>query len=398
MGRTVLCFGILLLAVPLAGGQEGPPPTAEQQRLAEEAMALSGTFINAMAAGDNIVYVGWHCIGPARDRNGVQFVDVEDPAAPRLVHSLRPKRTAAALAARNGLLYVAWCPEESGNPDLPRLVDQIRKGATLQSLMAADIKGDNDETEIYDVKDSANPKRVSGFPDAKYVECLTVAGKHAYMSQRTSAVPGTTLLVYDIQDPSKPSPVGQLPIEGWTHDIKVRGNFAYLASDGLKVVDVGNPASPKLAGSYDSHGESWGVSLVNDRAYVPIEYFRWYLGRASVFDISNPATPKLLGRFATAKGAWNVEAANNVVYIADQEEVKCYDTTMDCRRLGSHTPREGAGKLLAAGNRLYVADRYGFQILDITAPGKPRLLGQYDIISERERTEAMEKAKAAFEK
>ena len=398
MGRTVLYFGIVLLAVPPALGQERSTPTVEQQRLAEEAMSLSASVIDAMAVEDNIIYVGWQCIVPARGRSGVQAVDVKDPVSPRLVHSLASKRSPAALAVRDGLLYVAWRPEQSGGPDLPQLVDQLRKGATPQSLMAANIKGDNDETEIYDVRDSSNPKSVSGFPDAKYVECLAVAGKHAFMSQRTSASPGTTLLVYDIQDPSKPSLVGQLPIEGWTHDIKVRGNLAYLASDGLKIVDVSNPASPKLAGSYDSHGESWGVSLVNDRAYVPIEYFRRYLGRASIFDISNPAAPTLLDRFATAKGAWNVETSNKVVYITDQEAVKCYDSAKNCRRLGSYTPREGAGKLLAARNRLYVADRYGFQILDITDPGKPRLLGQYDIISERERTEAMEKAKAAFGK
>ncbi len=396
MGRFLACLGACLTAAHFPCGAEAPTPTSDQQRLAAEAMPLSGVLVDALAVDGNVVYVGWHCFGAAPDRGGIQAVDVRDPANPLLLNSLTPGRSPAALAVQNGILYVAWRPDQRGADGsaakLSQVVEELRKGATVNSLTAAAAKGDNDEAEIYGVKDPANPKRLSGFPDAKNVECVAVSGEYAYLARRDA------LLIFATQDPSKPSLVGRLPIEGWIHDIKLRSNLAYLASNGLKIVDVSVPANPKLVGEYDSKGESWGVSLVNDRAYVPIEYLRRYLGRASVFDISNPAAPKLLDRFATGRGAWHVETSNNVVFVAGSEELNCYDTGRNCQPLGSYKPREIVGKLLAAGNRLYVADRYGFQVLDITEPGAPRLLGQYDIYSERERTEAMEKAKAAFQK
>ena len=365
-GRALVFAGLFLLITGLACGQDRAVPTAEQQRLAEDALSLSGVLVDGLDVEKDVAYVGWHCDGSAPRRCGLHAIDVKNPAAPCLLKSLAPGRAPAALTVKEGLLYVAWCPEETWGGG---------KGA-----------------EIYDVKNPGAPDCLSSFPDAKEVENIAVSGEYAFLARRHA------LLVYDIQNPSKPFLAGQLPVEGWIHGIKVRSNLVYLASNGLKIVDVSAPSSPKLVGKYDSHGESWGVSLIKDKAYVPIEYFRWYLGRASIFDISNPATPKVLDRFATGKGTWHVETSGEVIYVAGNDELKCYDAAKNCRHLGSYKPRDIVGRIQVAGNRLYVADRYGFQILDIAEPGAPRFLGQYDIISERERNDAMEKVKAAFPK
>ena len=48
------------------------------------------------------------------------------------------------------------------------------------------------------------------------------------------------------------------------------GNYAYVAdySNGLVIVDVSNPAAPTLKGSYNTAGNSYGVTVAGNYAYV----------------------------------------------------------------------------------------------------------------------------------
>jgi hypothetical protein len=204
------------------------------------------------------------------------------------------------------------------------------------------------------------------------------------------------LVILDVKDPAKPSRVGYLRLSGGIHDIKVRSNLVYLAGAGLTIVDVSSPSAPRLLAQYDSSGPSCGVSLVNDTAYVATEYFRGYLGRVSIINVSDPAAPCLVDRFSTGRGAWHIATAGSIAYVATHKELEYYDVEKKCRRVGSYQPRSGSGGMVAAGNRLYLADGLGFQILDITDPETPRLLGQHDIISERDRNDAWEKVQDAL--
>ncbi len=50
----------------------------------------------------------------------------------------------------------------------------------------------------------------------------------------------------------------------------VSGSYAYVAdgTSGLQIIDVSNPVSPALAGSYDTPGYAHGVSVSGSYAYV----------------------------------------------------------------------------------------------------------------------------------
>jgi hypothetical protein len=57
---------------------------------------------------------------------------------------------------------------------------------------------------------------------------------------------------------------------GNAHDVAVSGSYAYVAdgSPGLEVVDVSDPAAPRIAGSVDTSGWAWGVAISGSCAYV----------------------------------------------------------------------------------------------------------------------------------
>ena len=82
----------------------------------------------------------------------------------------------------------------------------------------------------------------------------TADGKYAMTA---SEVIGGHLHIYDVHDPTSP-----FEIASWTsnpatsiHNVVINGDFAYIAyySDGLRIVDIKNPANPIEVGFYDTH-------------------------------------------------------------------------------------------------------------------------------------------------
>jgi hypothetical protein len=81
--------------------------------------------------------------------------------------------------------------------------------------------------------------------------------------------------------------------------IDIRDNYAYVATnEGLRIIDISNPANLQLRGLVPTRNMSLGVSVKGDRAYVAD-------GSAGVFlvDISNPSDPREIARYTprTAK-------------------------------------------------------------------------------------------------
>jgi|GEM_PF-5293311 len=81
--------------------------------------------------------------------------------------------------------------------------------------------------------------------------------------------------------------------------IDIRDNYAYVATnEGLRIVDISNPANLQLRGLVTTRNMSLGVSVKGNRAYVAD-------GSAGVFlvDISSPIDPREIARFTprTAK-------------------------------------------------------------------------------------------------
>ena len=72
----------------------------------------------------------------------------------------------------------------------------------------------------------------------------------------------------DISDPTTPTLAGSYDTGGYAEGVAVSGDYAYVANDydgykGLLIVDVSNKAAPTLAGSYDTAGAR-GVTVSGD--------------------------------------------------------------------------------------------------------------------------------------
>ena len=92
------------------------------------------------------------------------------------------------------------------------------------------------------------------------------------------------------------------------------GNYAYVAdgNNGLVIVDISNPASPTLKGSYDTAGFAEDVVVAGNYAYVADGNNGFV-----IIEISNPASPTLAGSYDTVGYAQDVDVAGNYAYVAD---------------------------------------------------------------------------------
>jgi hypothetical protein len=184
------------------------------------------------------------------------------------------------------------------------------------------------------------------------------------------------LVIVDVSNPASPTLKGSYNTAGSSHGVAVEGNYAYVADDsnGLVIVDVANQAAPTLKGRYDTAGYPERVAVEGNYAYVAD-----YANGLAIVDVSNPAEPTLKGTYNNdGYFTSGVDVVGNYAYIG---ALKIVDVSnpLAPKLKGSYNNDGGANEVAVAGNYTYVADGYnGLAIFDVSNPSSPILKGNYD--------------------
>ena len=97
-------------------------------------------------------------------------------------------------------------------------------------------------------------------------------------------------------------------------DVAVSDGYAYVAanSEGLKVIDIGDPSSPETVGHFVAPTGVMSVALANGLAYVGTE-----LSGLRVVDISSPTSPTEVGAcvYQNFGSIWYVAISNGYIYV-----------------------------------------------------------------------------------
>jgi hypothetical protein len=183
----------------------------------------------------------------------------------------------------------------------------------------------------------------------------------------------SSLQVFDGSSDGKASLVGEyrLPTEpsamAWLEPGFV---VVALRGKGLQVIDVRNPAVPKLAGEsvWPAHlrvvGLCYDLLVDGQRLFVA----RSRLG-VEVFDLSDPATPTLVQRIDTPGSAGRMSLDNGLLMVTDQDRGLYM---IDVRGsfgvpVGSYPLPIIANEILSRGGKLFMTDAAG-GILQLPAP------------------------------
>jgi hypothetical protein len=174
--------------------------------------------------------------------------------------------------------------------------------------------------------------------------------------------------------------VGRLPRKpgGRVGYLTLHGKHAYLVNEdaGLQVVDVSNPAAPRVSGAYRPKDDLGPVAVSGDRAYIveKDDVLR-------VLEVSDPAQPRLVAsrKFPGQVRGLAATARNLYVSMGDALRVMDLSDPAKPRDLGSCAGLQLAGRVTIAGHLAYVAaDLHGMRIIDVADPAKPREIGAFE--------------------
>jgi hypothetical protein len=148
--------------------------------------------------------------------------------------------------------------------------------------------------------------------------------------------PSSHIVIVDVRRPDQPQVVSTLGLDWQPADLEVRAGVAYVPDGiGLHVVDVKDPAAPRVIAHYTQelgprHGEARCVAIQNHILYLASAY-----RGVDALDVSDPAAPKLVGSWSSP---------------------------------GLASPTD----LLVRGSCLWLASSEGIQILDVSKPSQPK--------------------------
>ena len=230
---------------------------------------------------------------------GLFRYDISDPTAPNRIETWDPE------------LCIDQTP--FGPQSLPFRLEDIEISGDLGFLAAAYCG-----LWIVDLTDLASGP-LATFDTDGWSEAVHIDGQYAYLADFNGGV-----AVFDISVPTAPQWVATVgfddPAMGAVLDVEVVGGVAYVASEeGLRVLDVSNPAVPVEIGRIDTNlglGEvPQDIHLVGNLAVLTT----WVTGMM-VVDISQPGTPMIMGTTPTDFAAYGLTLSGNQAYIAEGPE------------------------------------------------------------------------------
>jgi hypothetical protein len=177
----------------------------------------------------------------------------------------------------------------------------------------------------------------------------------------------------------RPRPVGAIDTPGFAHRVRVQGTFAYVADGrgGLQVVDVADPASPRIVGSL-AMADALDVDVRGNVAYVAAGP-----DGLVVADVSDPTRPvtlsTLAGGFTAGSPAHAIRVDGTIAYVAGGTGgLHLVDVTDPARpaRASRIEIDQGATAIDVFETTAVVGTVLGgLRVLDVTNPASPTLAG-----------------------
>jgi hypothetical protein len=347
----------------------------------------NGEVLDLYVSGNFIYTVG---------SSGLEIFDASNPNSPFLVGSLEIEDYLTKVFVRDNYVfttklifgsefnYYYFCVIDAADPTSPSLIGTYNSRA-YEIVTDMELIGnyayvlDDFYVEVFDISDPLNVKKITYYK-TYYVYGGSLLNTNYYVL----AAGRNGLKVIDISNPAEPSLAGQY--DGafllWDGVFAVKNNYVYLSDDNtnIAIVDISTPTVPVWVGNYK-------INTLVDAFYINGNYLYsgGYYG-LKVLDISNPLSLKEVANLHTDGTINAIYVKNGFLYTTSCyfNELNIYDVAdptipvfvggLDTWVWGLDT---GFSDVKVLGNTAYAASTDGLRTVDISEPSTPTLMGHY---------------------
>ncbi len=318
---------------------------------------------------------------------GLYTVDVTTPTAPAIVGFFDTDGAATGVAVLGGLAYVADSSAglqilnvtnpavivRVGVSDTAGRAEKVSVGVIASKTYAFVAEGDL-AMRVIDVSTPSAPTEIASVlaQSAAGIKDVKLVGTNLYVSDWQIGVK-----IFNASDPANLVQTGSRGNVGPSF-IDVVANRLYTCGSGLRVADLSVTPVPTNLGYFDPASSCYDLAVANNLAFAA-------MGRdgLKVVNVSNPASMSLRTSIQTLGDAEDVWVSGSIVFVGNAAGLHSLDVTNPARpfRIGSWTGGE-VTDLVVANNKATVV-RYGeevVRVLDVSNPTTPSLLGSYTSI------------------
>jgi hypothetical protein len=266
------------------------------------------------------------------------------------------------------------------NPASPSEAGLLRTPDEVQTAVAAGnlglLGGLRGYLTILDLSDASYPISLyqEAMPEVAGARKIAVSGGLAYIAQEWAG-----LRIMDIADPMHPQPRGHSSSPHYAMDVAVSGSMAYMAdsSYGLRSYNVRDPDNPREIGGLQVPLAK-KVALSGNTAYLAIGNLHSQSFKGlQVVDVTDPAHPRLVGQTETTDGGRAVVPNGQYAYFAGDFSLYVIDVSRPTApRVAASFPFEHVTDLSLVGTLLLLATQTDLIVLDVSRPTAPRERGR----------------------
>lgn len=276
-------------------------------------------------------------------QQGLHVVDISDPAAMTQVGTVAFGRTGAGQSAT-----VVGTTAYVGNRfDGVRVVDFATETAPEQTHVLQN----------------------GGFSFKVFTQ-----GNYAYVSDLIGEY-----RIIDLSDPANARVVGRAPALPNTSNSVVRDGIAYVVdrtgdgTSGISYYDVSDPTNPTLINTYVTGGQSFGIDLVGETAFIANGFFSFLS-----MDLGQ-TPPVVLENVNPGSSAYDVRVRDDVAYVANfGGGLVTFDVSNPSAMVPLSVSEVGgfaSSLAFGADGILHLADGTGLTVVDASDPAAPVSLG-----------------------
>jgi parallel beta-helix repeat protein len=315
----------------------------------------------------------------ANGSGGVIAVDLTDPSAPRQLGFMPVDLGETVAVARRGPL-AALASGRTGihladvTGATPRM---IGSAVPLIAALRVDLTPSHAFVSgspwltVIDISAPDRPREIGAFGSNQTATSHFVFHREGIVYIETTVA---SFIAIDVSDPSHPAEISrfQYPVGANIYAWTVRGDVLYTAAENhFVIVDLSDSRRPVLRSALPMAAE--GVAIVGNHAFV---------GQSgegmAIIDIADPSSPRVVGRYQPPEGDFvsSLAAIDHFLFVPTCQTVTVLDVSapVEPRVVGSVALPSCASSARADGNRLYVTSpAAGLFEFDISNPSSPVL-------------------------